>query len=159
MCDVRDSHAGRAKQLVDVHYGDQACAACGDFRHLLARDDIDAVLIAVPDHWHVLIGLEAARRRKDMYFEKPVGMSIAEGKALRAAVRRYGVVFQFGTQQRSSENFRFACELVRNGRIGELKTIMIASARSKSKAGASFPAKVSTTRPSPGKSSTDTPTA
>lgn len=130
VCDVRDSHAGRAKEMVDAHYGDQACATTGDFRRLLARDDIDAVLIAVPDHWHVLIGLEAARRGKDIYFEKPVGMSIEEGKALRAAVERYPVVFQFGTQQRSSENFRFACELVRNGRIGEFQTIMIASARS-----------------------------
>ncbi len=130
VCDVRDSHARRAKRLVDAHYGDQACTTHRDFRALLARPDIDAVVIAVPDHWHVLIGMEAARQGKDMYFEKPVGMSIAEGKALRVAVKRYEVIFQFGTQQRSSENFRFACELVRNGRIGQLKTILIGSARS-----------------------------
>jgi len=130
VCDVRDSHAQRAKELVDAHCGDQACTTDRAFHALLARPDIDAVVIAVPDHWHVLIGMEAARQGKDMYFEKPVGMSIVEGKALRAAVRRYGVIFQFGTQQRSSEDFRFACELVRNGRIGQLKTILIGSARS-----------------------------
>jgi len=130
VCDVRDAHAQRAKEMVDSHYGDESCASYRDFRHLLAREDIDAVLIAVPDHWHVLIGLEAARRGKDMYYEKPVGVSIEEGKALRAAVNRYGVVFQFGTQQRSTEDFRHACELVRNGRIGQLQTIMVSSARS-----------------------------
>jgi hypothetical protein len=85
VCDVRDSHVLRAKGLVDAHYGERACTTYRDFRRLLAGADVDAVVIAVPDHWHVLVGLEAARQGKDMYFEKPVGMSIAEGKALRAA--------------------------------------------------------------------------
>lgn len=128
ICDVRRQHRDRAKQWVDEHYGDQSCATYNDFRELLARKDIDAVLIAVPDHWHALIGIEAARRGKDMYYEKPMGLTFADAKAMRAAVHRYGVVFQFGTQQRSDQRYRLACELVRNGRIGELQTIAIASA-------------------------------
>ncbi|NWF86082.1 MAG: Gfo/Idh/MocA family oxidoreductase, partial [Bryobacteraceae bacterium] len=128
VCDVRDANAQRAKQIVDQRYGDTACAAYRDFRELLARPDIDAIVMACPDHWHVLVGLEAARRGKHMYFEKPLSMSIGENKAMRDAVRRSGVVFQFGTQQRSSENYRRACELVRNGKIGQLKTIMVGSA-------------------------------
>jgi predicted dehydrogenase len=128
VCDVRGAHRDRAKQLVDAKHGDGSCAAYGDFRELLARDDIDAVCIATPDHWHAPIGVEAARRRKHMYYEKPASRSIAENQALRAAVRRAGVVFQFGTQQRSSDGYRRACELVRNGKIGQLQAIMIGSA-------------------------------
>ena len=130
ICDVRAERRRRAKEAVDSHYGDQACKAYNDFRELLARPDIDAVLIAVPDHWHALIGLEAARRGKHMYYEKPMAISVREGQAMRDAINRYGVVFQFGTQQRSSWAYRQAVELVRNGRIGQLKTIMIGSANS-----------------------------
>ena len=128
VCDVRESLRQEAKSLVDATYVDRSCSAYNDFRELLARPDIDAVLIAVPDHWHVLIGLEAARRGKHMYYEKPMGVSVGENKALRAAIQRSGVVFQFGTQQRSSQLYRFACELVRNKKIGQLQTIMIGSA-------------------------------
>ena len=129
VCDVRRQHRERAKRWVDARYGDQSCATYNDYRELLARKDIDAVLIAVPDHWHALIGIEAARNGKDMYYEKPMGLTFADAKAMREAVRRYGVVFQFGTQQRSSQQYRYTCELVRNGRIGELQTIAIASAQ------------------------------
>jgi len=125
VCDVRRSQREKAKEMVDEHYGDKGCALYNDFRELLARKDIDAVMIAPPDHWHVLIGLAAARAGKDMYFEKPTGLSVAHAKVLREVVNRYGVVFQFGTQQRSSSNFRFACELVRNGRVGKLHTILV----------------------------------
>lgn len=128
VCDVRDEHAQRSKRLVDQRYGDTACASYRDYRELLARPDVDAILMACPDHWHALVGLEAARRGKHMYYEKPMSLSIAENKAMRDAVRRSGVVFQFGTQQRSSETYRRACELVRNGKIGQLKTIMVGSA-------------------------------
>ncbi|MBI4873451.1 MAG: Gfo/Idh/MocA family oxidoreductase [Acidobacteria bacterium] len=128
ICDVRKEHRDRAKQVVDTRNGDTACATYNDFREMLARDDIDAVLIAVPDHWHVLVGLEAARRRKDMYYEKPLGMSLTEDKAMRRAVHRGGVIFQFGTQQRSDQRFRLACELVRNGRLGQLRKIVLAAA-------------------------------
>jgi len=80
-----------------------------------------------PEHWHALIGIEAARNGKDMYYEKPLSMCIADSKAVRSEVNRYNVVFQFGTQQRSDEKFRFACELARNERIGKLHTIMVGS--------------------------------
>ena len=131
VCDVRKEHRERAKKAVDGHYGDSACAAFRDFRELLADPEIDAVLIAVPDHWHALIGIEAARNGKSMYYEKPMGVSVAQAIAVREAVRRTGVVFQFGTQQRSDDRFRFACELARNGRLGVLQTILIGSANFK----------------------------
>jgi predicted dehydrogenase len=99
-----------------------------DFRELIARPDIDAIVMACPDYWHALIGLEAARNRKDMYYEKPMSMSIAENQAMRAAVKRYGVVFQFGTQQRSDAGYRYTCEMVRNGRLGKLQNIYIGTA-------------------------------
>jgi predicted dehydrogenase len=125
VCDVFRSQREKATQVVDRHYGDRGCAAYNDFRQLCRRDDIDAVCIASPDHWHVLHSLEAVRNGKDIYTEKALGLSLAEDIALREACRRYGAVFQFGTQQRSSENFRFACELVRNQRIGKLHTILV----------------------------------
>lgn len=128
VCDVRKTYLDRAKKAVDEYYGDQACGAYSDFRELLARGDVDAVVIATPEHWHALIGIEAARQGKHMYYEKPMSLTVAEAKAVRETVNRYGVVFQFGTQQRSSRDYRFTCELVRNGRIGQLQTIMIGSA-------------------------------
>jgi predicted dehydrogenase len=128
ICDVRQEARERAKAQVDRQYNDSKCATYNDFRELLARPDIDAVLIATPENWHPLIGIEAARRGKHMYYEKPLSTTLAEGWAVRDAIRRYGVVFQFGTQQRSSYNYRFAAELVRNGHIGQLQTIMIGSA-------------------------------
>jgi len=128
VCDVRQAHLERAKGIVDSYYKDTACTTHHDFRELLARPDVDAVMIATPEHWHPLIGLEAARRGKHMYYEKPMAIGIAEAQAVRQAVRRHGVVFQFGTQQRSSQGYRFTCELIRNGRIGRLLTVMIGSA-------------------------------
>jgi predicted dehydrogenase len=127
VCDLRRVFREKAKQLVDERYADNGCATYSDYRELLSRGDIDAVFIATPDHWHALVGIEAARNGKDMYLEKPVDVHVAAAKALRAAVNRYGVVFQFGTQQRSDLNFRFACELVRNNRIGRCHTIVVGS--------------------------------
>ena len=125
VCDVFRSQRRKAKEIVDDYYVNEACTVYGDFRELIARKDIDAVSLAVPDHWHVLIGLAASRAGKDMYFEKPVGLSMEQGQALRKSIQDHKNVFQFGTQQRSSRNFRFACELARNQRIGELKTIFV----------------------------------
>jgi predicted dehydrogenase len=125
VCDVYQTQRRKAKAAVDRHYGDGGCATYNDFRELCGRKDIDAVSIASPDNWHVLHSLEAARNGKDLYTEKALGLSVAEDKALRAACQRYGTVFQWGTQQRSEGNFRFACELVRNGRIGKLETIVV----------------------------------
>ncbi len=127
ICDLRKAFRRKAKQTVDAHYGNSDCETYPDFRDLLARSDIDAVCIATPDHWHALIGIEAARNGKDMYLEKPADVHVAAAKALRNAVNRHGVVFQFGTQQRSGRDFRFACELVRNARIGKLHTIVVGS--------------------------------
>ena len=127
VCDLRRKFRERAKQHVDRLYGDTGCSAYHDYRELLARPDIDAVCIATPEHWHALVAIEAARNRKDMYLEKPIDVHVAAAKALRDTVGRYGVVFQFGTQQRSGRDFRFACELVRNGRIGTLQTIVVGS--------------------------------
>jgi predicted dehydrogenase len=103
-----------------------ACTAYNDFRELLDRPDIDAVVVATPDHWHVPVALTAVRAGKDVYVEKPLGVSIFQNKALREAVHRHGRVFQYGTQQRSfNSHCAFACELVRNGYVGSLKTVHV----------------------------------
>ncbi|MGD0898941.1 MAG: Gfo/Idh/MocA family oxidoreductase [Thermoguttaceae bacterium] len=99
--------------------------AYADFREVLARDDIDVVGIATPDHWHVPMTIAAAKAGKDVYCEKPLGMSIHEDKLCREVLRRYGRVFQFGTQWKSSGHCRFACELVRNGKLGQLREIRV----------------------------------
>lgn len=101
--------------------GYKGCAAYVDFREIIARDDIDAVCITTPDHWHAIPTLMAAAAGKDIYCEKPMSLTVAEGRAMAQAVQRYNTVFQTGTQRRSSQLFRFICELVRNGRIGTLK--------------------------------------
>ena len=103
----------------------QGLAVYTDFRDLLARDDVDAVVIATPTQWKPLHSIAAAKAGKDVYCEKPMTLCIREGRAMATAVRRYGRVFQHGTQQRSSSEFRFACEMVRSGRIGELKTVEV----------------------------------
>ena len=125
VCDVKDPVLKAAQKQVNEHYQGTGCDAYKDFRELIARDDIDVVLAAPPDHWHVLIALAAIRSGKDVYLEKPMGLSLAQDQALRTAVHRHGRVFQFGTQQRSERNFRFACELALNGRIGKLHTINV----------------------------------
>ena len=125
VCDVHETQRREAKQAVDEFYDNRDCAAYKDFRELMDRKDIDAVQITAPDHWHPLIALQATRRGKHIYCEKPIGWSARAAQALRKAVHKSGVVFQFGTQQRSGGKFRFACELVRNGKIGQLKTILV----------------------------------
>ncbi|UCE48293.1 MAG: Gfo/Idh/MocA family oxidoreductase, partial [Phycisphaerales bacterium] len=125
VCDVRAERRQKAKDIVDKHYGDKGCSMYNDFRDLLARQDIDAVVIAPQDHWHALIAVAAARAGKDMYCEKPLGVAMVEGKAIRDAVRRYGRVFQTGTQQRSDRKFRFACELAINGYLGKINTVRV----------------------------------
>jgi glucose-fructose oxidoreductase len=109
----------------------EACArlikgkAYADFREILARKDIDAVTIATPDHWHVPIAILAARAKKDVYGEKPLGLTIEQDLACLKVFKETGRVFQYGTQQRSMPNFRFGCELVRSGRIGKVHTIEV----------------------------------
>jgi myo-inositol 2-dehydrogenase / D-chiro-inositol 1-dehydrogenase len=130
ICDARDTARGRNRDFVNTHYKDNSCAVYVDYREMLARKDIDAVMIATPEHWHTLMAIEAAREGKNIYCEKPIGVSIAEAKALRDDVKRYGVVFQEGCQQRSDQGYRHTCELIWNGRIGQLQTVMIGSAGS-----------------------------
>ncbi len=101
------------------------CRAHADFRELLARDDIDAVCIASPDHWHVHHAVAAAKAGKDAYVEKPLGVSIREDQICREVFQRYDRIFQYGTQQRSSAHCRFGCELVRSGYIGEVKELLV----------------------------------
>jgi predicted dehydrogenase len=125
VCDVNGERRENARNIVNERYGNKDCAAYNDFRELLARDDIDAVLIATGDRWHPYISLAAARAGKDMYCEKPVSLTIEEAKVMAEVIPRYGRVFQAGTQQRSSHAFRFACELVRNGYIGEVREVVI----------------------------------
>ncbi len=120
-----------ARKIVDDHYAQKnpssqykGCAAYVDFRDLLARDDIDAVCVTTPDHWHAIPSIMAASTGRHVYCEKPLSLTIAEGRAMIEAVRRHGIVFQTGTQQRSSRQYRFLCELIRNGRIGRLKRVI-----------------------------------
>lgn len=125
VCDVDTSHRNAAKGIVDEKYGNQDCAAYNDFRELTGRTDIDAVCIGTPDHWHGLISIDAAKNGKDIYCEKPLVNTVAEGRAVCDAVNRYGRVLQTGSHERSRPNARYACELVRNGRVGKLHTIWI----------------------------------
>jgi predicted dehydrogenase len=121
VCDVDADHAKKAAATAGLDV--KSCY--GDFRELLARSDIDAMLVATPDHWHVLASIAAVRAGKDVYCEKPLTLTIAEGRTLVNEVRRYGRVFQTGSQQRSGSEFRKACELVVNGRIGKLHTMRV----------------------------------
>jgi len=125
VCDVDRNHRNRARDLVNEKYGNKDCATYNDFRELLQRKDIDAMIIALPDHWHAIAAVLTARAGKDIYAEKPLGYTISEGRAIVDAVEKYGIVWQTGSQQRSGRNFRFACELVRNGRIGEVHTVKV----------------------------------
>jgi predicted dehydrogenase len=121
LCDVDQTRLAEAKQRVDEYYGDTACGAHHDYRELLAREDVDAVIVATPDHWHALVCVEAARRGKDIYCEKPLTWSLGEGRAVVKAVQENGRVFQVGSMQRSGEQFKRACELVRNGYVARAR--------------------------------------
>jgi predicted dehydrogenase len=132
VCDVDTKRRENAKKLVEERYGTnqkngahKGCSAYTDYRDLLARGDIDAVVIATPDHWHAIPALEAIKAGKDIYCEKPLTLTIHEAKVLTDAVRKYNRVFQTGSQQRSSKEFRKACELVRSGRLGKIRTVYV----------------------------------
>ncbi len=123
--DVHEGQRAKGKEVVDSFYSHHDCAAFRDFRELLAVPGLDAIQLTTPDHWHPFIGIAAAKAGKHMYYEKPTGWSFRAAQAVRKTVQERKVVFQFGTQQRSGGNFRFVCELVRNRKIGELKTILV----------------------------------
>ncbi len=131
VCDVDTTRRENAKKIVEEYYAKQAdkgafkgCATYKDFRELTARKDIDAVVVATPDHWHALIVIAAANAGKDIYCEKPLSLTIPEARAMVKAVRRNDRICQTGSMQRSSQEFRKACELVRNGRLGKLKSVI-----------------------------------
>ncbi len=125
VCDIDEEPLARARNTVNKHYGNTACATYHDFRELFLRKDLDAVSIAVPDHWHTILSISALRAGFDVYGEKPLTHNLLEGRALVDAAKRYGCVWQTGSWQRSVENFHQAAELVRNGRIGKIKRIEV----------------------------------
>ncbi len=125
LCDVDAGHLEQARVMVRDHYHSEDLKTCRDFREIIARSDIDAVCICPPDHWHGLISIAAAKAGKDIYCEKPLTNTIAEAIAVRDTVQRYGRVFQTGSHERSRAMARYACELVRNGRIGRLRKMIV----------------------------------
>ncbi len=125
VCDVDDEHLLNAKNIVNAHYGNKDCATYHNFRELIARKDIDVVSLGLPDHWHAIPAIEAAKAGKDAYGEKPLSHSLREGRAMCDAVKRYNRIWQTGSWQRSQANFRFACELIRNGRIGKINHVEV----------------------------------
>jgi len=132
VCDLDARRVEEAKVLVNGHYATrrggtpyEGVTGYADYRDLLANRDVDAVIISTPDHWHAAVAIAAARAGKHIYLQKPASLTITEGRALSDQVHRSGVAFQIGSQQRSSVQFRRACELVRNGRIGTVKTVQV----------------------------------
>ena len=121
--DCRDDRLQSGKRMVDSHYHNTECRAYPDFRELLAQSDIDAVLIATGNRWHALASIYAARAGKDIYSEKPISLTISEGRALIDTCRRFGTVYQAGTQRRATASYRFAMEMVRQGKIGRVHTV------------------------------------
>jgi predicted dehydrogenase len=121
--DCRDERLRAAKEKVDQHYGNEDCQYYPDFRDMLARKGIDAVLIATGNRWHGLGSMYAARAGKDIYCEKPVTLTIGEGRKLVQTCRRFGTIYQAGTQRRSTASYAFAREMVRKGEIGRLHTV------------------------------------
>ena len=124
ICDAKKSQREAIKRLVDSKYGNKDCAMYRDMREFLAaRTDIDALLIATGDRWHATASVLAMRAGKDVYSEKPSSMTIAEGQAVVATARRYGRIYQTGLQRLSEDNFTFANELLRTGRLGQVHTV------------------------------------
>lgn len=124
VCDVDSNHLLKAKETVDDRYGNSDCFSTKDFRDVLARKDVDAVMISTPDHWHTLISLLAIKAGKDVQCEKPT-LTIDEGKILTKAVRKHQKVFQTSTEDRAVPEYHRMAELVRNGRIGKLQRIEV----------------------------------
>src|SRR6266853_219614 len=125
MCDVDKRHLQRLAGVINKKYANQDCKSYGDYRELMARNDIDAVMLAVPDHWHALIAVEAAHHKKDMYGEKPLARTIAEQQAIVKAVQENQRIWQTGSWQRSERNFHYGAEIVRNGLIGKVTHVEV----------------------------------
>jgi predicted dehydrogenase len=123
--DVDRRNVENTQRRVNESYNNKDCAAYRDFRELVARDDIDAISMATPDHWHAVTAIASAKSGKDIYGEKPFSHDLKEGRAMVNAVNQYGRIWQTGSWQRSTGDFRLACELVRNGRIGKVHTVEV----------------------------------
>jgi predicted dehydrogenase len=137
ICDVNQRNIAKARERIKATYGSPDVKLYADYRELCADPSIDAVLMALPVHWHSLPALEAVLHGKHIFHEKPMGLSVGEAKLVRAAVRKKDIVFQFGTQQRSGVKFRWACELALNGRLGKLTEIHVSAPGGKQ--GPAFP--------------------
>jgi len=124
-CDVHDSQRNRSLNSINKRNGTKDAKGYLDFREMIARGDLNACVIAVPDQWHAMPAIACAKAGIDVYGEKPLARSIREARAMANAVHRYERVWQTGSQQRSSDRFRYACELVRNGRIGKVHRIEV----------------------------------
>ncbi|HEY1161254.1 MAG TPA: Gfo/Idh/MocA family oxidoreductase [Terracidiphilus sp.] len=124
-CDIHTGHLQEAVDTINTKYGNMDCKAYHDYRELLARDDIDAMMIAVPDQWHALIATEAANRKKDIYGEKPLARTVHEQQAIVKAVQQNNVIWQTGSWQRSLPSFHKAAEIVRNGLIGNVVRVEV----------------------------------
>ncbi|HEY4416368.1 MAG TPA: Gfo/Idh/MocA family oxidoreductase [Verrucomicrobiae bacterium] len=124
-CDIDAHNLQSALDMANDHYGNKDCKGYHDYKELLAREDIDAVMIAVPDHWHALVATEAARRKKDIYCEKPLAKTIAEQQAMVRAAEKNEVIWQMGSWQRSQVSFHKAAEIVRNGLIGTITHVEV----------------------------------
>ncbi len=125
VADVDRFHQQRAAGIINKKYGDTACKTFGDFREVTRARDIDLVTVATPDHWHAIPAIDAIRHGKDVFVEKPLTLTVREGQALVAELRKHGRVGQTGTMQRSSEGFHRAAELIRNGRLGKISRIEV----------------------------------
>jgi predicted dehydrogenase len=129
VCDVDATRRQAAREMVEGIYAERTsgrysgCVAYNDYRELLARRDIDAVVIVTPDHWHTLLSIDAAKAGKDVYCEKPVSLTIGEGRELARAIRKHNRVFQTGTQYRSIPTIRRVCQFVRDGGLGKIKSV------------------------------------
>ncbi len=123
VCDVQRERREAGQAVVNGTYNNRDCAAYRDLRDLLAREDIDAVFIATGDRWHALASVMAAKAGKDVYCEKPMSLTIAEGRAVADAMRTLGTVYQGGTQRRSVPRFAYAAEVARSGKLGRLRTV------------------------------------
>src|SRR3954470_16860825 len=143
VCDVDENRMFRARETVNERYGNEDCSTTKNFREILARKDIDAVMISTPDHWHTIISLLAIKAGKDVQCEKPT-LTVHEGQVLSEAVRKHKKVFQTSTEDRSVTEYHRIAELVRNGRIGKLQRIEVILPKQPNRAGAPTPQPIPT---------------
>src|SRR5213593_4549281 len=124
-CDLDQRPLKQAVDAVNKNYGNSDCKSYKDFREMFARKDIDAVMLAIPDHWHAITSVEACKAKKDIFGEKPLARTIAEQQAIVKAVQKNKRIWQTGSWQRSLENFHKGAEVVRNGLIGKVKHVEV----------------------------------